>query len=493
MNVLVILPNNLGDIIMTTPALAGLRTKYPLGQITFLAEEGFEGGLVNNPDIDSLFLFNRKKIKDIIEKGNSIEILSEFKNTFSKLKESNFDLIINFSQHEYISYLVTWLNGRKVVGRYFNRGGNHSIDDKWSRYLYAIPFARRYNMLHASDVYRRIAEVEGQPSFNVINVTEEELTKSADYLEKVGIDLDGAQIVFFQPGAAFSTKRWPESYYVKLGKMLTKKNIQVVVSGAHSEREYAEKIAIEIGEGAFCTAGETSFREALVNLNFADALVTGDTALMHCAAALNVRTFAIFGSTNPLETGPYGDSHFIFTSRKCNEFPCFKNTCSHMSCMKSILPEEIFLVMTGKEESVSETNVYETSYTSDGDYRLAKVSGLSADLYDGQGAHLVKSILDGKIRPRKYSEVLLVDNRVVCDIISDMAKLLEKYLNKSDVKYITSFEERKKDIDKVGGVALLWGAYLNLALNSIPLINPLEGIEKSIDTCKEIAGMLFIK
>ncbi len=493
MNVLVILPNNLGDVIMATPALAGLRTKYPLGQITFLVEKGFEGGLINNPDIDNLFLFNRNKLKEIIGRGNSIEILTEFKHIFSDLKETKFDIIINLSQHEYVSYLVSWLNANKKSGRYFNRGGNHSIDDKWSRYLYSIPFARNYNMLHASDVYRRIAEVEGQPSFNVINVTEEELNKSARYLEKIGLNLDGAQIVFFQPGAAFSTKRWPESYYVKLGKMLTKKSIQVVVSGAASEREYAEKIAIEIGDGAFCTAGETTFREALVNLNFADALVTGDTALMHSAAALNVRVFAVFGSTNPLETGPYGESHFIFTSRKCNEFPCFKNSCNHMSCLKSITPEDVFLVMTGKEEKVSETNIYETSYTSDGDYRLAKVNGMSSDLYDGQGAHLVKSILDGNLRPRKYSEVLLVDNRVVSDIISDMVKLLEKYLSKGDVKNISSFEERKKDIEKVGGVALLWSAYLNLALNGIPLIDPLDAVKKSIETCKDISGMLFIK
>ena len=43
--ILVILPNNLGDIIMTTPALEGLKSKYPDSEITFFEEEGFEGGI----------------------------------------------------------------------------------------------------------------------------------------------------------------------------------------------------------------------------------------------------------------------------------------------------------------------------------------------------------------------------------------------------------------------------------------------------------------
>lgn len=493
MEILVILPNNLGDIIMTTPALAGLRIKFPGAQIIFFAEKGFEAGIVNNPDIDNIYLFDRKRMKEIILKGNSEEILIEFRRAFSDFEKITFDYIFNFSQHEYISYLATWLKSKKVLGRFFNRGGNHSIDDKWSRYLYAIPFARKFNMLHASDVYRRIAEVENQTSFSSINFTEDELNKSAEYLEKTGVDLDGGEIVFFQPGAAFSTKRWPESYYVKLGKMLVKKNIQIVVSGALPEKENAEKIAIEIGDGAFCTAGETSFREAMVNLNFADALVTGDTALMHAAAGLNVRTFAIFGSTNPVETGPYGESHFIFTSKKCNEFPCFKNSCDHMTCMKSITPDDLFAVMKGKEEKVKESNVYESSFTALGDYRLAKVNGSASNLFSTSEAHFVKSLLDGTLRSKKYTELLLVDNRVVADIVADMVKLLKKYLEKGDVKFISAFEQRKKDIEDVGGISLLWGAYLNLALNSIPLIDPISAIEQSIDVCESFSKMLTVR
>lgn len=493
MNILVILPNNLGDVIMATPALSGLRAKYPGANITFMVEKGFEAGLINNSDVDNIFSFDRKKIKKVIQNGNSEEILIEFKNSLSEIISIEFDFIFNFSQHEYITYLVTLLKGKQILGSYYNRGGNQSIEDKWSLYLYSIPFAREFNMLHVSDVYKRICGTEQQSTFCSIIFTEEELKSSAEYLEKIGVNLDDGEIVVFQPGAAFPSKRWPESYYVKLGKMLVKRDIQIIVSGAPSEKEYAEKIAIEIGEGAFCSAGETSFREAMANLNFADALVTGDTALMHAAAGLNVRTYSIFSSTNPVETGPYGESHFIFTSKKCKEFPCFKKTCDNMVCMKSIEPEDIYNVMTGEEDKAVGINVYETTFTAQGDFKLGKVNGNASNLYDLQGAHFVKSLMDRKLRVRKYSETLLVDNRVVSDIISDMATLLEKYIEKGDVKYISSFEDRKKDIDAVGGVASLWGAYLNLSLNSIPIIDPLSAVKNSIAKCNVVSKMLFIR
>lgn len=478
---------------MTTPALSGLRIEYPEARILFLVEKGFEAGIVNNLDIDEIIQFDRNKLKEIIKDGDSEKILNELKIVFSDIKDIEFRHIVNFSQHEYISYLVSWLNAKDKVGRYFNRGGNFSIDDKWSRYLYTIPFARNFNMLHASDVYRRVAGVERQPTFCNVTFSEDELDKASDYLESIGVDLDGKEIVFFQPGAAFSSKRWPESYFVKLGKLLAKRDVQIVVSGADSEKDYAEKIAIEIGDGAFCTAGETSFREAMANLNFADALVTGDTALMHAAAGINVRTFSIFGSTNPVETGPYGDSHFIFTSKECKEFPCFKNSCNHMSCMKSITPEDVFNVMIGKEGVVKNSNVYETAYADNGDYRLGNVNGHASPIYDKEIAHFIKSLFDRKLRIGKYSAVLLVDNRVVKDIVADMSCLLEKYLNKGDVKYIKAFEERKKDLSDVGGVALFWSAYLNLGLNSISLIDPVEGVKNTINVCNDLVKQLSIE
>jgi len=61
--ILVMLPNNLGDVIMATPVLEGLRSKYPECRCAYFVEEGFEVGIENNPHCDEIIKFPRKKLK----------------------------------------------------------------------------------------------------------------------------------------------------------------------------------------------------------------------------------------------------------------------------------------------------------------------------------------------------------------------------------------------------------------------------------------------
>ena len=89
------------------------------------------------------------------------------------LAETTFDKIINLCQIPYISHLMPLLNAHSVVGQQMLPEGNHAIEDLWSLYLYAIPFARRYNSFHAVDLYRRIADVSHHEGYH-INLTDEE-------------------------------------------------------------------------------------------------------------------------------------------------------------------------------------------------------------------------------------------------------------------------------------------------------------------------------
>jgi heptosyltransferase-2 len=88
-------------------------------------------------------------------------------------------------------------------------------------------------------------------------------------------------------------------------------------------------------------AGNTSLAEAMALIGVCDAFVTNDSGLMHVAAAQETPMVAIFGSTDPVATGPFSDRAVII-QKKMDCQPCFKTHCkSDFECMNSIGVEEV--------------------------------------------------------------------------------------------------------------------------------------------------------
>jgi ADP-heptose:LPS heptosyltransferase len=88
--------------------------------------------------------------------------------------------------------------------------------------------------------------------------------------------------------------------------------------------------------------GKTSLSQLIQNLKQCRLLLTNDTGTMHLAAALGVPTVSIFGSTEPVLTGPLGPHHRIVRHHvPCS--PCFRRECpfGHYQCMTGVTVERV--------------------------------------------------------------------------------------------------------------------------------------------------------
>jgi ADP-heptose:LPS heptosyltransferase len=490
---LVIMPNNLGDVIMTTPILQGIKRQSPHPHITFLVESGFDGGILNNPHCDAIMRFPRKTIRDALWRGDGKEGLYLLNEQISQLRLQYFEYVLNFSQHAYLSFLTTLIKADTCRGQHFLADGNHAIDDSWSQYLYAIPFARRFNRLHATDVYRRIADIHQQCD-NVIAVADGEKKAAADYLLVQNFNPDSHRIAVFQPGAALAAKRWPADHFVKLGNLLCQSGWRIVISGAQSEVDLANGIAARIDGDVVVTAGVTTFRQAIANLSFATCCVTADTALMHAAAAMKITVYALFGSTNPVETGPYGSGHWVF-SGGCSDRPCFCAACKSMLCMKSIAPETVFsCISKGEAGARPGCDIFRTGFSAVGDYLLQPISPGQFSYYSESGAALTQQAFEtsGTIPPSDNEEfqIHLNDTRQFMRALQTMRNELDQFVRSGDPCYISEFERKKNDLVHFKGIGEFWTALVNLRLNSVPLLNPQEGINRSAAVCTQTVEQL---
>jgi len=107
------------------------------------------------------------------------------------------------------------------------------------------------------------------------------------------------------PATGGHGKEWPAASYVRLARRLTTAGARVVVVWGPSERQLAERIVAETGEGS-AMAPPTSIPELASLLAGCAAVVGGDTGPVHLAASLGVPTVAIFITTDPERNGPRG-------------------------------------------------------------------------------------------------------------------------------------------------------------------------------------------
>ncbi|HUP50602.1 MAG TPA: lipopolysaccharide heptosyltransferase I [Thermoanaerobaculia bacterium] len=102
--------------------------------------------------------------------------------------------------------------------------------------------------------------------------------------------------VVLLPGAGKRDKQWPVENYRAL---VQRYRDRTVVAWGPGERGLAEAIGGEV-------APETNLRELAALLRGAAAVIGGDTGPLHLAAAMGTKAVGLYGPTDPLRNGPYG-------------------------------------------------------------------------------------------------------------------------------------------------------------------------------------------
>lgn len=153
-------------------------------------------------------------------------------------------------------------------------------------------------------------------------------------------------VLAFCPGAEYGpAKRWPAAYFAAVGRDYLRRGWQVWVLGSAKDRAAGAAIVEAMGGGEDLT-GKTHLQEVIDLLALSDAVVCNDSGLMHIAAAVERRVYAIYGSSDPGYTPPLSPrAEIISLGLECS--PCFKKECplGHYRCLRELQPERVLEVM----------------------------------------------------------------------------------------------------------------------------------------------------
>ena len=135
----------------------------------------------------------------------------------------------------------------------------------------------------------------------------------------------------------------PPSVFAAAARDLADRFDAVLLFGGKGEAAACDVVAQGLaGLKVLNLAGSTDLGQALALVERTGLFITNDSGLMHAAAALGRSTVAVFGSTNPVTTGPLGPrTALVRVPVDCS--PCLKPVCptGDLKCFTAISPEQV--------------------------------------------------------------------------------------------------------------------------------------------------------
>jgi heptosyltransferase-2 len=159
-------------------------------------------------------------------------------------------------------------------------------------------------------------------------------------LDRARVEADAGPVVGLFPGAEWGpSKRWPWRRFADLARELRRRvpGAQPVVVAGPKELWTAVRVHEASDRVAPVVGPELDLAALAGVVAHFDLLVTNDSGPMHLAAALGVRTVALFGPTDPQRTAPAGSGHrVLYRNLWCS--PCFHRHCPllHHGCLRGI-------------------------------------------------------------------------------------------------------------------------------------------------------------
>lgn len=340
--ILVVRLDHIGDVLLSTPAIAELRRSFPDAFITVLVGPWAAEVLRGNSCIDDLQVF-RAPWFDRGENGE--RMVPALYREAMRLRIHAFDIGVDLRGDIRNLALLALARIPFRVG-YADQGGGFLLNQVVPRRKYQQEVYRSLDVVHAMT-----SETEGRaadfmpPRFDLDSSAH---VVARDYLSPFANRGKGP-LVAIHPGAGCSSKLWDTTKFASVSNALwEKRRARLVLTGSIAECRLVGGIA-RLLKGPFLDlAGKLTLKELGAVFQHCDLIVTVDGGAMHIAAAVGTPVVSAFCSMTTLdEWRPFGEGHVAI--RK--EVPC--GGCELEVCPKPLRCMD--LITAGEILKASET------------------------------------------------------------------------------------------------------------------------------------------
>ena len=269
----------IGDAVLSTTVIQPLRSHFPDAHITFLVGPRAFDLLATDPNVDATLVYDNR--------GEHAGWKGRLR-LIKTLRHNKFDLVVNLRDS-----LTARCIGAEHWGMVRGESNRHAV----TRYLEVL-------QRHGVDT------TDARPR---LGLTEEEDTAAHRFLADAGITSERL-LIGIHPGGNWEYKLWDGENYALVANALCKEqNIAILLFAGPNERERQAQVAKMMDAPPILVQTE-DLRHLAALISACDVYIGNDTGPMHIASAVDTPVVALFGSTNHIRSGPYGEKHRVVQS-----------------------------------------------------------------------------------------------------------------------------------------------------------------------------------
>ncbi|MDB5581217.1 MAG: putative Lipopolysaccharide heptosyltransferase, Glycosyl transferase, family 9 [Bradyrhizobium sp.] len=322
--------DNLGDVLMMTPAFHALKRAVPGRRLTLLASAaGAQAGALI-PDIAATIAYEAPWTKRSPGTAHGLPA------RLPEIGGCQFDAAVIFtcfSQSPLPAALMCSLAGIPLRLA-FCRENPYGLLSDW------LPETEpetgiRHEVRRQLDLvaYTGARAVDNRMR---LSVPTQARTGVAGVLHALDINA-GAPWVVLHAGATAPSRRYSPMRFVEAARTLAREDgLQVLLTGGAAEYEDAAAMTAAIGPGAFNLAGRLSLAELAALIEGAKLLISNNSGPVHVAACVGTPVVDLYALTNPQHTPWEVPSRVLFHDVPCKY--CFKSACpqGHHRCLDGV-------------------------------------------------------------------------------------------------------------------------------------------------------------
>lgn len=334
--------DNLGDLLMTTPALAAVRATLPAARLTLLTSPSGVALAPHLAGLDAAIAFDAPWVRSARTGREESSPGGEELALVERLRALRIDAAIVFTvctQSALPAALLCRLGGIPLRLAY-SRENPYDLLSDWVPETDVLGDGMRH------EVARQLALV-GRVGFHTaderlrFSYAVEDVARLQRAMQEAGLDPLRPYFVV-HPGASAASRRWPpERFGLAAEEIARASGCVAVFTGDAAESDCVEAARAPMSAPSVSLAGRLGLGELGALIAGAELLVSNNTGPAHLAAALDTPVVDLYALTNPQHTPWKARSRVLNHDVPCRN--CLQSQCpeGHHDCLRGVAAQEV--------------------------------------------------------------------------------------------------------------------------------------------------------